>query len=194
MRHQDLTLNHRLESWVYANAAARTGATGFVAGDVGRIAYQTDTGEYWRLTATTPTWAKAGGSGFGITDGSEAPTGAIGEFKTVTGSAVSLVNSTAKTIATLSLTPGDWDVSGRIVYVNTGGSGVNTVLAGTSLTDNTLGTYNQFVGLTAGTNIAPIANARYNITVTTTIYVIGWSTFTAGTMTGTGLLNARRMR
>jgi hypothetical protein len=57
MRHQDLTLNHRLESWVYANAAARTGATGFVAGDVGRISYQTDTGEYWRLTATTPTWA-----------------------------------------------------------------------------------------------------------------------------------------
>jgi hypothetical protein len=56
MRHQDLTLNHRLESWVYANAAARTGATGFVAGDIGRISYQTDTGEYWRLTATTPTW------------------------------------------------------------------------------------------------------------------------------------------
>jgi hypothetical protein len=57
VRHQDLQLNHRLESWVYANAAARTGATGFVAGDVGRIAYQTDTGHYWRLTATTPTWA-----------------------------------------------------------------------------------------------------------------------------------------
>jgi hypothetical protein len=56
MRHQDLTINHRLESWVYANAAARTGATGFVAGDVGRISYQTDTGQYWRLTATTPTW------------------------------------------------------------------------------------------------------------------------------------------
>jgi hypothetical protein len=57
MRHQDLTINHRLESWVYANAAARTGATGFVAGDVSRISYQTDTGQYWRLTATTPTWA-----------------------------------------------------------------------------------------------------------------------------------------
>jgi hypothetical protein len=57
MIHQSLTLNHRLESWVYANTAARTGATGFVAGDIGRIAYQTDTGQYWRLTATTPTWA-----------------------------------------------------------------------------------------------------------------------------------------
>ena len=39
-RHQDLTLNHRLESYVYADAAARTGASGFVSGDIGRIAYQ----------------------------------------------------------------------------------------------------------------------------------------------------------
>lgn len=61
MRHQDLTINHRLESWVYANAAARTGATGFVAGDVGRIAFQTDTGQYWRLTDDSPvTWALIG--------------------------------------------------------------------------------------------------------------------------------------
>jgi hypothetical protein len=58
MRHQDLTINHILESWTYANAAARTSATGFLSGDVGRIAYQTDTGEYFRLTAVTPAWAK----------------------------------------------------------------------------------------------------------------------------------------
>jgi len=59
MRHQDLTLNHRLETWVYANAAARMSATGFVSGDIGRIAFQTDTGQYWRLTATAPTWQAA---------------------------------------------------------------------------------------------------------------------------------------
>lgn len=46
-----------IESWTYANAAARTGATGFVANDVGRVSYQSDTGTYWRLTAITPTWA-----------------------------------------------------------------------------------------------------------------------------------------
>ena len=45
-------------SYFYTNAAARTGATGFVAGDVGKIAYQDgNPGSYWRLTATTPTWA-----------------------------------------------------------------------------------------------------------------------------------------
>jgi hypothetical protein len=62
MRHQDLTLNHILESWVYANATARTTAGGFVSGDIGRISYQTDTGQYWRLTATTPTWQLIGTS------------------------------------------------------------------------------------------------------------------------------------
>jgi len=56
MFHSASTYNHILENWTYANAAARTGATGFVAGDVGKIAYQTDEGSYWRLTATTPTW------------------------------------------------------------------------------------------------------------------------------------------
>ncbi len=56
MRHEDLTRNHIIERWVYANAAARTSATGFTTGDVGKIAYQTDTGQYWRLITTTPTW------------------------------------------------------------------------------------------------------------------------------------------
>jgi len=56
MNHQNLTINHRLESWVYPNAAARNSALGFVAADVGRIAYQSDTGQYWRLTSITPTW------------------------------------------------------------------------------------------------------------------------------------------
>jgi len=45
-------------TWFYTNAAARTGATGFVAGDINKIAYQDGSpGSYWKLTATTPTWA-----------------------------------------------------------------------------------------------------------------------------------------
>lgn len=55
--HSTLTKNHRLENWVYANEAARLAASGLVSGDVGKIAFQTDTSTYWRLTATTPTWA-----------------------------------------------------------------------------------------------------------------------------------------
>ncbi len=44
--------------WTYANAAARTGATGFVASDIGQLAYQSDTQTYWRLQTTAPTWTQ----------------------------------------------------------------------------------------------------------------------------------------
>lgn len=43
-------------TWIYPNTAARTGATGFVASDIGKIAYQSDTATYWQLTAVTPVW------------------------------------------------------------------------------------------------------------------------------------------
>jgi type II secretory pathway pseudopilin PulG len=42
--------------WTYADAAARTSASGFVASDVGQLAYQSDSQSYWRLIATTPSW------------------------------------------------------------------------------------------------------------------------------------------
>lgn len=45
-------------SYSYANASARTSATGFVSGDIGKVAQQTDNNSYWILTATTPTWSE----------------------------------------------------------------------------------------------------------------------------------------
>jgi len=55
-RHQDQTANHIIEAFVYANSTARMASAGWVAGDVGRVAYQTDQGGYYRLTGTGPTW------------------------------------------------------------------------------------------------------------------------------------------
>jgi hypothetical protein len=55
---------HPIENFSYADAAARTGAAGLVAGDVGKVAYQIDTGAYWRLTDDSPvTWVQIGGTG-----------------------------------------------------------------------------------------------------------------------------------
>ena len=52
--HKYSVSNHALESTAltYANLAARVADTTAVSADLGRIAYQTDTGEYWRLIAT----------------------------------------------------------------------------------------------------------------------------------------------
>lgn len=64
MRHQDTTINHRLESWIFANKAARDAAGSYTPADVGRIAYTTDSGDYWRLItgASTPVWKRLNGT------------------------------------------------------------------------------------------------------------------------------------
>lgn len=60
--HDEVTYdaNHISHAYEYANAAARTGASGFVAADVGKIARQTDDDSFYVLTATTPTWLQIG--------------------------------------------------------------------------------------------------------------------------------------
>lgn len=46
-------------SYSYANSTAREGDSGFVSGDIGKLALQTDNNTLWMLTATTPTWVAA---------------------------------------------------------------------------------------------------------------------------------------
>lgn len=59
--HATLTTDELHLVWrqVFANEAARLAdATSYSAGDVGHLARQTDTGEVYVLTATTPTWTR----------------------------------------------------------------------------------------------------------------------------------------
>lgn len=61
----------------YANAAARTGATGFVSTDLYKFARQTDDGSIWILTAITPTWVRVGVSGLTAIEIINTPAGSI---------------------------------------------------------------------------------------------------------------------
>ncbi len=56
--HKNLTGDnlHKAYAYAYADATARNAASGFVAADIGNLAYQEDTDTLWILTATTPTW------------------------------------------------------------------------------------------------------------------------------------------
>lgn len=47
---------HVIQAYEYANATARTTATGFVTADIGKVARQTDNETFWILIAPTPTW------------------------------------------------------------------------------------------------------------------------------------------
>lgn len=54
---------HAPHNWEYANQAAREAASGFAAGDVGKLARQTDNNSFWMLTNHSPAaWAWAGGN------------------------------------------------------------------------------------------------------------------------------------
>ncbi|HEY7117525.1 MAG TPA: hypothetical protein VH475_13135 [Tepidisphaeraceae bacterium] len=60
---------HRSYAWDYADATARTAATGFASTDVGKSARQLDNNSIWMLTDDSPiTWVQVGGSGSGYSD------------------------------------------------------------------------------------------------------------------------------
>lgn len=51
---------HSVVALTYATEAARTGALGLTAADIGKVARQEDTGEHWVLLTVTPTWRLLG--------------------------------------------------------------------------------------------------------------------------------------
>jgi hypothetical protein len=60
-RNLDISEIHRIHSWEYADAATRTSASGFISGDIGRVARQLDDGSFWVLMGISPTsWMKVG--------------------------------------------------------------------------------------------------------------------------------------
>lgn len=89
MKHEDIAgpYNHVLHNWTYADAAARVAASGFVAGDVHKVALQSDNNSLWMLTDDSPiTWERKDGSGtVGTVTASGTPTsGQIAEWTSAT--------------------------------------------------------------------------------------------------------------
>jgi len=142
----------------------------------------------------------------GVTNGSVAPAGQVGETVQVLvpiGSAVSLSTGTAANVMSLKLNPGSWNVEGNINYTATSASvtagslwaaGTNTVSA-TLPTDGsevqelatalTTTTFKQGIGLPAKV---------YNISTPTTIYLVTSAAFTAGSVAAYGSMIAERIR
>jgi len=134
----------------------------------------------------------------GTTTNDNAATGYIGEVVTSTvasGAGVSLVTGTAKTITSISLTAGDWDVYGMFgAFTDTA---ITSVIAGSSLTTNTTGAEDSIVYAAPisgnQTLQSAIPTVRVSIASTTTIYLVGRVSFT-GTCVGYGRITARRAR
>lgn len=140
------------------------------------------------VTITTPNI-------IGVSNGSNASAGSVGEVMTASGSSVALSNNVSANICSVTLTPGDWQVEANILI--TGGAltaangGVNTT-SGTSPASAMLG---QYVSSTTFSAIGwAVPTQRFNISTNTTVYLVGTSAFSSGSSNGNGAILARRMR
>jgi hypothetical protein len=138
----------------------------------------------------------------GVITNSNAQTGSVGEYVSslvAIGSPVSLSNGIAANITSISLTAGDWDVTGTVSFTETT-STVTARSAGITSTtgvvpvDGSEGYCGVQSTVTSETNSITIARTRFSLSGTTTIFLVGKASFSAGTCGGFGNLSARRVR
>lgn len=137
----------------------------------------------------------------GTTAGDNVNAGSVGEYVSATNSSgTSLTSGTAATVTSILLTAGDWNVGGTVLLTAGGGASMTNSVGGISSTAATLGgigTYSQLQtgGLGSGGGWAyPTPIIRYDVTTNTTVYLIGYASFSSGTVSATGVIWARRIR
>lgn len=131
---------------------------------------------------------------------SNAQAGYVGEYVSNSATGVSLTTATPANVTSISLTAGDWDVSGTVTFVPANTTAPTLLQCGTSTTSATLGGLGtqSFLGLTFPTNgqsqglVAP--SQRVSIASTTNVYLVAQASFTVSTMTANGFIRARRVR
>lgn len=142
----------------------------------------------------------------GTATSDNAGAGYVGELLSGTlavGSATSLVTATSKDVATVSLTAGDWDVTGVLDFLPGGTTSATLLLAGANSATNALGVDDTYASTvfptagqvtTAGNYRMAIPTQRVSLAATTTWRLIAQATFTLSTMTAYGTIRARRIR
>lgn len=139
----------------------------------------------------------------GTTTNNNANTGSVGEYVTNTATTVAISNSTATNVTSISLTAGDWDVTGQLQSNPAGTTTQSDVVTGISMTSGAFATLasgfnNQNslpVNVAAGIAVnisAPIT--RISLSATTTVFLIGFVSYATSTLTVDGFIRARRVR
>lgn len=156
--------------------------------------------EAFRVTETQTLMVGANNNIVGTANSSDATTGNVGEYQSHTipsGSALTL-NGTPTNIDSLTLTAGDWDITGMINYDMLGAS-TTDFQGGFSFTSATLGADTMtskkpflFTSVTAVYTDA-LPTVRISINTSTKIYLVAQCSYT-GTVTGYGQIRARRTR
>jgi hypothetical protein len=161
------------------------------------------TGTGASVLATNPTITNPAIVGTSTNDNAAA--GNVGEYVEsvlVSGSAVALTTTTAKTVTSIPLTAGDWDVDCVVNYGPTATTSITSDAASLSLTTNTFdATAGRFVQITRPPTVngglndsVAVPPYRFSLSGSTTIFLVAESIFTASTNAASGIIRARRVR
>lgn len=203
---QTLSSQPILSSLTASSAVATDGSKGLVS--------VTNTGSGSNVLNTNPTisgnitFSPTTGGLAGTTTNDNATAGVVGELISSTiasGSAVNVTPSaTPVNVTSISLTAGDWDVWGSVLFTPAATTNVTQLTASVSTVSATLNTAGDRLGtlnygasgvVTGGLFTGPTGvKTRISLSGTTTVYLVGQASFTVSTIAGWGTLQARRVR
>jgi hypothetical protein len=149
-------------------------------------------------TATSVTFSPTTGGNVGTTTNDNASAGVVGEFVSSTialASAVALSNGAAANVTSISLTAGDWDVTGNVFFNVSTSATLNTCwVSTTSATLPDASLRNTVGASTVGPTGLGTPFLRLSLSGTTTVFLSALSNFGTGTNSGCGGIFARRRR
>lgn len=161
-------------------------------------------GDHVHPTDTTRQATLTAGQLPGTATNDNASAGNVGEESdtTASGTSTSLTTVTPANLVSVSLTAGDWDVSTNCVFA--GGATTNVVYIQCGANSISATTPSEPYNTTQVLNVVPFATVtrltatppirRFSLASTTTVYLVANVNFSVSTLTGGGLIHARRAR
>lgn len=166
-----------------------------VTGNLGVTGNETVTGNLGVTGTITP--SQTNGI-VGTTTNNSANTGSVGEYVAAAPINAGISQSTSTNLVSISLTAGDWDVTGNVMYTM-GGTSAGQVLTAISTVSTTFPgapfqTQDAFNSLSSGQVYSIIPpETRVSLTTTTTVYLVGFIAQT-GACSYFAYMRARRVR
>lgn len=186
---------------IYAGGSYRGGVI-TTSGSINNVpigAATPNTGAFTTLSATGAITPSSTAGIVGTTSGNNANAGSVGEFVSANTSSVALTNTAVANVTSISLSAGDWDVWGSVQFGIGSGATATIISCGVSSTSATspASPYLTIWSFTmaANTNQAtPCPMQRFNLSSTTTIYLVSAAYFSGGSVSVGGTILARRRR
>lgn len=149
-----------------------------------------------RKTADNAWSFDAVGQELGIASNAAASTGNIGEVVTASGSGVALSNGGVVNVCSITLSAGDWDVRGNVTFGNAGLTTYSLLQAGWSLTNGAMANHQQIqINFQNGdSNLLNTQTGQLLLNASTSFWLVAGSSFSGGSPTCSGTIQARRMR